>query len=257
MAELQSLSNLKIESVLMVAEYLTRTNFSECTQLLIDSIHEDLADVLREEEDKSGSIEVKIDSDEDIVFTYESGSFHFQMDIRRNISAVQFKNLYEHDLALRLAKAFFSKVVDVLRLKAVNGFAFEFTNILVLGDDVEDTNCQLFENRLMPQFRICLAPLVAENARVRRSDFKTIWERDDQHICTLLVECPGDRNNSVVSTKLKVATRDGIKVEVNEELVGREVDTGFDTYFGDYAEVIVRLLNGVDIDFGAKRLERP
>jgi hypothetical protein len=249
---LGTLKNLKIEAFTVAMKYGTRDNFAAHRQALIDSIRRETITILRAAK-KGGIPEANVDDDGDLSFEYEHSGFHFRLDVRPDIAAGQFKQLYDHALALQIIKGFYTQLVQVLNLQDADVFTLDFKNVFDLVKSAPK-NYAVLQHSLLPTMREVLNPLINERSQVARIDFKLGWHYDDRHACYLTIECPGNEENTTVWTTLNVRTREDIVVIVDQQHISDDIDKAYELYCGEYAQTVERLLSDVDLDLDRRRL---
>lgn len=255
MSKFEILRGLKIESVATALKYVTRADFSERRQQLIDSVCREVLKVLRTS-GKSGAIDSRIDDDGDISFRYEHSTFHFVLACRPTLSGGQFRDLYDHALAFEILKTFLRQVISALGLTHVDVFTVDFNNVFNIAPSGVK-NHSIFQKELMPDIRRALSPLVREDACIGRVDFKIGWDYDERRTCYYSVECPANEENSTVWTSLNVRTRDDILVSIDDSQLRSDLDFSYEVYTGPYEAVLRRLLGDTELDFTRRLLIRP
>lgn len=254
--ESQSLKDLKIESLITVMKYPVRDGFAEQRQKLIDRVCAGLTKTLREE-NLSGTVDAKVDSDGDLTFSYESSKFHFQLDSRPNLSGSKFNDLYEHDMAITILKLFYANVLSVLKLEFVESFAVNFTNVFNINTHESDKkNYEIFEEKVVPGMRRQFAPLIRENDRIGRADFKIAWDYLDRYCCYYSLECPGNEDNTTFWISLQVQTRDDIDIIMDEAFIASHIDTAYELYCREYAQHLDTLLADIELNYSRRQLRR-
>lgn len=254
MAGLPPFEEMKIEALTAAMKYAPRDDLASVRQELIDGVRREAIAVIRRAK-KGGQIELEVDSDGDLVFKYEHSSFHFRLDVQQRIAGAQFKELYDHPLAMEIVKTFYGEVVRVLGLRDADVFTVDFRNVFKLGADAPK-NYAVFQAVLMPTMREALRPLLLPETELGRLDFKLGWDRDARHTCYFSIECPGNEENTTVWTNLNLRTREDIVVSVDQAQIGDDVDAAYRVYCGDYAETIASFLKNVSVDLERRQLIR-
>ena len=252
MASLPAFEKLKIEAFTMVMSYAPREDFAASRQELIDCVRRETITVLRSA-GKPGTVDARVDDDGDIVFKYEHSSFHFLLSVGSGLAGAQFKDLYDHRLAVELLKPFYAQVVQTLNLQDVDVFTIDFKNIFDLARSAPK-NYEVLQAAVMPTMADALAPLFVRDSVPARLDFKVGWDYDDRHTCYFNVECPGNDENTTVWTTLNLRTRDDIMVSVDQAQLADDIDQCYRVYCGPYAETVKKTLNGLELNLAKRRL---
>ena len=254
MSNMLDLSTLKIETLTSAMKYPPRDDFAARRQELIDSVRREVTTVLRAAA-KPGRLEIEIDSDGDLIFEYEHSSFHFRLDSRSGLTGGQFKNLYDHSLALDVLRGFYTQVIRIFGLRDVDALTIDFKNVFNVNTS-GSKNIGIFEEKLIPDLRNALAPLVSVGATIERADLKVGWDYDERRTCYLTVECPANDENTTVWTTLNLRTREDILVSVDKHEIDGDLDKAYDVYCGPYNGLVRRLLDGVEVDLWHRQLKR-
>ena len=250
MPELKPLKELKIHALTVMIHYPVRGNFASDCQKLIDSVCQALNPKLRKA-GLEGVVDSEVDSDGDIIFKYDTSTFDFRLESRPNLSAAQFRQLNDHDLALTVLESFVPTIPKALEIDSVDKFSVNFSNVFHLASR-DKPNYDIFRDRMLPQMQQKLSPLMKEDVEIGRVDFKIGWKYDQHFHCYYSLECPGNEDNTTVWTTLHLQTRGDI--EAKTELL--DVRKCYQIYTGPYSDHLHALLSGIAIDYSKRQLER-
>lgn len=242
---------------MMIASFTTaitypRRDLRSRMETVIDTVHGPVQAAVRNA-GYSGSVKVDVDDDGDLRFSFESGAFHFQLDIASEISGAQFQRLSDHTAALAVTRALLDNVIRALEPRSLDALAVDFSNIFYLATETPGTrNINIFIHRLMPALRTddgALGGLITRPQDIRRIDFKVGWQFDESCTAYLKLELPANEEHSTFWSSLNLRSREDAPPPPKGSTLIELFDKSYQVYIGKYAQLMSHLLADERLNF--------